>query len=99
MLDEPTNHLDYGNQLKVLSIISHLAAEKKIAMILTTHTPDHAILLGGKTGILSREGEMVIGRTEDIVTEENLRRIYRAKMHLVDVECVGRKVCIAGNLE
>ena len=45
LMDEPTAHLDYGNQIKVLKIIKELAAEGYAAVI-TTHNPDHALLLG-----------------------------------------------------
>lgn len=99
MMDEPANHLDYGNQLKVLNIISKLARERDIAVLLTTHTPDHAILLGGQTAILSREYGMKVGQTDEIVTEENLCSIYQAKLYLVDIPVVHRKACIADNLD
>ncbi len=98
MLDEPTNHLDYGNQLKVLGLISRLAKSRDMVLILTSHVPDHAILLGGKTGILERGGKMTVGPVGRIVTEETLRRIYNTNLHLVDIECIGRKACVAGGL-
>ena len=99
MLDEPTNHLDFGNQLKVLSIVAHMARDKNIAILMTTHTPDHAIMLKGKTGMLGITEGMTIGPTEEIVTEEMLRKIYRTDLLLVDIPQVGRKACVAGQLE
>ncbi len=98
LLDEPTNHLDFGNQIKVLGIVNRLAKEKNIAILMTTHNPDHAILLGGMTGVLGMDEGMVIGETSEIVTQENLRKIYKTDIHLVDVPVLGRKACIAGNL-
>ncbi len=53
MFDEPTNHLDYGNQLRVVHMIKDLA-KRGFAVVMTTHMPDHAIMLGGKTAILNR---------------------------------------------
>lgn len=97
LLDEPTNHLDYGNQLRALKMIAGLAAQG-YSVIMTTHMPDHTILLGGKTGLLDRNGHMRSGSSTEIVCEENLRHIYRSDLRLVYVDSVGRNVCIPANL-
>lgn len=93
MFDEPTNHLDYGNQMRMVKKIRSLA-EKGYAVIMTTHMPDHAMMLGGKTAVLDQNGEFLTGRTEDILTEEILQKIYRAKIRMVYVEEAGRRVCV-----
>ena len=98
LFDEPTNHLDYGNQLKVLETILTLTERDGISVILTTHTPDFAILLGGKTGLLDRAGHLQVGPANEIVTEENLRSIYDADLNMVYIEKLGRNVCAAGSL-
>ncbi len=98
MLDEPTNHLDYGNQVKVLETIARLADEEGMSVLLTTHTPDHAILLGGQAAILDRTGRLEVGPASRIVTEERLREIYDTDVCMVDVDRLGRKACVAGNL-
>ncbi len=97
LLDEPTNHLDYGNQIKILKIIAQLADEG-IIILMTTHMPDHAILLGGKIGILSPEGSMKFGLVSEIMTEELLSETYGTKLHLVQVEEVGRLACVPSNI-
>ena len=48
MFDEPTNHLDYGNQLRMVHKIKNLS-KKDYTVIMTTHMPDHAMMIGGKT--------------------------------------------------
>ncbi len=95
ILDEPANHLDFGNQLKILRIIKEMASEG-LAVILTTHMPDHAFLLGGKIGILRADGSMISGATGDILTEEVLRGLYDADLRLVHLDEVGRDVCVVG---
>lgn len=97
LLDEPTNHLDYGNQIKVLKTLAELSA-KGITILMTTHMPDHAILLGGKVGILSPGGRMEIGSSDEIITEEALNNIYNTDLHLVYINELRRKACIAGNI-
>ena len=98
LLDEPTNHLDYGNQIKILSLISELTKSKKMAIVVTSHVPDHPILLNGQVGILDSTGCMTAGRAEEIVTEERLRQIYHAPLHMIYVEQLHRKACLIGEL-
>jgi len=97
LFDEPTNHLDYGNQLKILQIISDLA-KKGLTILMTTHMPDHAILLGGKVGILDRDGHMLVGAAETIISEESLKNIYNTQLHLIYIEQIKRMTCVAGNI-
>lgn len=98
MLDEPTNHLDYGNQLRMIQLIKRLA-RKGYGVIITSHMPDHVLLLGGLVGMLGTDGRLQVGNTEEIMTEENLKRLYDIDVHMVYVKEVGRKVCAAGKME
>ncbi|MBR6430727.1 MAG: ABC transporter ATP-binding protein [Oscillospiraceae bacterium] len=93
MFDEPTNHLDFGNQMRTIMKIKDLAS-KGYAVIMTTHMPNHAIMLQGKTAILNRSGELICGETEQIVTDENLRDIYQVDVRVVDVAEAGGKLCV-----
>lgn len=97
LMDEPTNHLDYGNQLRILRRIAALA-EAGITIVLTTHMPDHAILLDGYTGILYPGGEMKVGLTSEVVEADSLGALYGTDMHLVYIEELGRTACVAGNI-
>lgn len=93
LFDEPTAHLDFGNQLRTLRVIKRLSDEGYTTVI-TTHNPDHAILLGGRAAILGRDGKIVSGTTDEIVNEESLSRIYNAELKIRYVEEAGRKVCL-----
>jgi ABC-type cobalamin/Fe3+-siderophores transport systems, ATPase components len=95
ILDEPTNHLDFGNQLKILRIIREMA-RAGLAIILTTHMPDHAFLLRGKIGILRQDGSMHTGRTDEILTENSLRELYHTDLRLIHIEELDRDVCVVG---
>lgn len=98
MLDEPTNHLDYGNQLRMIQLIQRLA-QKGYSVIITSHMPDHVLLLGGAVGMLDTDGRLQVGSTEEIMTEENLKRLYDIDVHMVYIKEVGRKACVAGKME
>ncbi len=93
MFDEPTNHLDFGNQLRTITKI-HDLAKKGYAVIMTTHMPNHAIMLGGKTAILNRGGTLICGRTEEIINDDTLRDIYQVDVRVIDIPEAGGKVCV-----
>ncbi len=93
MFDEPTNHLDYGNQLRTVHKIRGLA-QKGYGVIMTTHMPDHAMLIGGNTAILNRDGTLDVGKTEEIITEKRLQELYQVDVKIVYIEEIGRKVCV-----
>ena len=97
LFDEPTAHLDFGNQIKVLRIIKQFA-DKGFAVVITTHNPDHAMLLGGRTAIFDAHGIVQTGKTEEIVTEETLKSVYGTDLKLRYMEEFGRKVCVYPNL-
>jgi iron complex transport system ATP-binding protein len=98
LLDEPTNHLDYGNQIKILKLVAGLSS-RGIAVILTTHIPDHPILLDGAVGILDGKGGMKIGKVREIISERVLKDMYRADLRLVYIEELRRMACIIGELK
>ena len=93
-LDEPTSALDFGNQIRTLKMIKSLH-EQGYTVVMTTHNPDQAFMLGGRAGLLSRDGSMLVGSPDEIITTENLCRVYKADIHVDYLESVNRKVCIA----
>lgn len=94
LFDEPTSALDYGNQLRVVNLMIKLADEG-YGVIMTTHNPDHAILLGGKVAILDREGDLEYGPLGEILDEARLSRLYQTDLRIVDVDEVGRIACLS----
>lgn len=92
LFDEPTAHLDFGNQLRVLRIIKKLS-EQGYAVVITTHNPDHALLLGGRAAIL-KQGQLISGKTEEVISEQALKDLYGSELRLKFVEEFGRRVCV-----
>ena len=79
MMDEPTSALDFGNQMRVIGMIRRLASEG-YAVIMTTHTPDHVIMLNDTVALLDRSGALRVGGTDesdDIVA----RRLHPQRTH------------------
>jgi len=97
LFDEPTSALDYGNQLRVLRLIKRLSGEG-YAVIMTTHNPDHPILLGGRAGVLSRNGHMETGPVGEILQQQRLSELYGIKMQIVYVNEIARYACVPESL-
>lgn len=96
MLDEPTAHLDYGNQSRTLKIIKDLALSG-YAVIMTTHNPDHVILLDDYVGILNK-GKFSFGEVAKIIDEKVLRELYDININLIYMENVKREICVIDSL-
>ena len=92
ILDEPTSALDYGNQAKVLDLVQLLSRDG-YAVLMTTHNPDHPLLLGAKTWLLSRGGSLQEEEAERAITNEALTALYGSQVMVADVEALGRKAC------
>ena len=56
-MDEPTASLDFGNQVVVLAEVKRLAAQG-LAVLLSTHDPDHAFSVGNRVALLD-EGRLI----------------------------------------
>jgi iron complex transport system ATP-binding protein len=95
VMDEPTASLDFGNQVRVLAEIQALA-RRGIAVVLSTHDPDHAFLCGHRVALL-HEGRLArLGTPEAVVTAESLREIYGVEVDVLALpdDRGGRRVCV-----
>lgn len=97
LLDEPTSHLDFGNQIKVLKLIREMSTQH-FGIIMTTHNPDHALLMNGKTVIMKKSGEYIYGNTAEIVTQKSLRKLYGVDLFLEESKNAKRNTVVAPNL-
>lgn len=97
LFDEPTSHLDYSNQIKVLKVIKKLS-EQGFAVAVTTHDPNHALLLGGSVALFDGKGTVETGDVADLVTEEKLVNIYGSDLKIRYSEEFKRNVCIYPSL-
>jgi iron complex transport system ATP-binding protein len=93
LFDEPTAHLDYGNQHRILRLIRSLA-DQGYGIVITTHNPDHALLLGGRAAILDREGSLNVGDSEEIITEARLKTVYNTELRLLHIKELSRVACL-----
>jgi iron complex transport system ATP-binding protein len=84
IMDEPTSSLDYGNQVRILKVISHLA-KQGYSILMTSHFPSHAFMLCNKVLVMKHGRIIAAGSPEEIMTEEGLSDLYGAKVKIVEI--------------
>lgn len=76
LLDEPTNHLDIAAQLALLDLVADIAAGGTgVAMAL--HDLNHAVRVCDQVVVLEHGAIAAAGPTEEVLTTELIRRVYR----------------------
>jgi iron complex transport system permease protein len=95
-MDEPTASLDFGNQVRILDEIEQLAG-RGIAVMLSTHDPDHAFLCAHRVALLHHGRLARLGRPDEVITAESLREVYGVQVTITQVtRADGRtaRVCV-----
>src|ERR1700674_5318569 len=68
LLDEPTSHLDFHNEALVLAIVARLAAQG-LAIAMTTHRPDHALVYATTVALMRGGSFLAVGLPSDVMSE------------------------------
>src|SRR5205823_8777809 len=75
LLDEPTASLDLGYQLEVVSLLTQLHKDRRVAIVISTHDLGLAGTLCD-TLLLIRDGVVVAsGPTDTVLTPANVREV------------------------
>lgn len=94
VLDEPTASLDFGNQVRVLEKISGLA-RSGIAIVFSSHDPDHAFLCATRALLLAEGRVLEIGAPREVIRPDTLERMYRVSVQVVALPG-GMHTCLPG---
>jgi iron complex transport system ATP-binding protein len=86
VMDEPTANLDFGNQLRVLEHVRHLARELGLGVLMTTHDPNHALVYADKAAAMGRGGSFAVGEPARVITREYLRATYGVSARMIRLE-------------
>lgn len=92
LLDEPTAALDYKNQVQILRLLKQLS-QQDLAIVLTSHDPNQAILLDDQVALLSKDGHLNVGPMAEMVSAHNLSQIYETDLTVDYVPACQRLVC------
>ncbi len=84
VMDEPANGLDFGNQVKLLDQITHLAKDG-FTFIKSTHFPDHAMWIADRVVMLQKGSVVADGRPNDVMDDESICRLYNTEVCMVRV--------------
>lgn len=93
VMDEPTASLDFGNQVLVLSHVRELARQG-IGIILSTHDPDHAFACADRVALLHEGRLLACGPPQEVVTRENLQRLYKVDVEIVSLPGSQQSICV-----
>ncbi len=86
LLDEPTSQLDFRNQMVILKTVHELAEKYNIAVVMTTHMPDQALIFPSKVALMHKGTFIACGYGEKILTDDNLKIVYNMGVRVLDVE-------------
>lgn len=92
VMDEPASSLDYGNQMRLLVRIRQLAQEG-LAVVVSTHNPDHAFLMADRVAILKDGALHSDGKPRDVLTPGVMKEIYGVDVVIGTVSGGERPVC------
>ncbi len=92
LLDEPTASLDLRYQLEIADMLRRLHRERDVSIVISTHD----LTLAGalcQSLVLIREGAVIAaGRTDDVLTPANIRKVYDVDADIVYPESAARVV-------
>jgi len=92
VMDEPTASLDFGNQARVLTRISSIAASE-MAVVISTHDPSHAFACATRVALMRAGALVAIGKPGDVLTAQSLQTLYGVEVAVAYLEQAGRHVC------
>ena len=75
VLDEPAAHLDYGNQRRLLDEVARLR-DGGVGVLFCSHDPAHALRVADRVLLLERGTVLAQGAAAEVLTPENLGRLY-----------------------
>lgn len=96
VMDEPTAHLDFRHELSVMEIVAKLVKEEGISILMATHFLNQAFYMEG-AGVPTRVALMsdgrfgALGTASEVLTEENLKDVFRIVTEVASDEAGERK--------
>ena len=95
LLDEPISALDIGHQLEVLSLTHELCRQKGISIITVLHDINMAARFCDEIVALHSGRLIAHGTPAEIMTTEELARIYDVRMDVIQQPSNGRLIAMA----
>jgi iron complex transport system ATP-binding protein len=84
IMDEPSSHLDFGNQARLLALIRSLVRESDLAVLMSSHFPNHAFACASRVGLVKQGRLVALGTPVDVLTEASLEDIYGIPVRILE---------------
>ncbi len=98
LLDEPTTYLDMAYQLEVLQLVQTLNKERGITVIMVLHDINQASRFSDELVMLRKGSIVEQGAPKDVMTNENLRKVFDIDAHIIKLPDTDIPVCISYEL-
>jgi manganese/zinc/iron transport system ATP- binding protein len=93
VLDEPTDGMDLVSTTSILGLVRALHETERLTVIVVSHQLNEVANYVQRLALVT-EGKFQIGRTEEILTEENLTDLYGIAVEVDEV--AGKRLIFAG---
>jgi zinc/manganese transport system ATP-binding protein len=94
LLDEPLANLDLRSAREVVGLLSRIAREQRIAVLLSAHEMNALLPVMDRVVYLA-DGRAACGRTDEVVRADVLTRLYGHRVEVLRVN--GRVIVVAGD--
>ena len=86
LLDEPTTALDVGHQQQVLELVDELRRSEGLTVLAALHDLTLAAQYGDRVALVDRGTVVADGPAGDVLTAENVERLYGARVRVVEAD-------------
>jgi zinc/manganese transport system ATP-binding protein len=93
LLDEPLANLDIRSAAEVVELLAGIAAEQRIAILLSAHDMNPLLPVMDRVVYLA-DGRAVSGTTDQVVRTDTLSRLYGHHVEVIHVQ--GRVLVVSG---
>jgi zinc/manganese transport system ATP-binding protein len=93
LLDEPLANLDIRSAAEVVELLARIAAEQRIAILLSAHDMNPLLPVMDRVVYLA-DGRAASGTTEQVVRTDTLNRLYGHHVEVIHVQ--GRVLVVSG---
>jgi iron complex transport system ATP-binding protein len=77
LLDEPTAHLDLNYQIEILELVTSLARDKGLAVVMSLHDINQAAIWADRIALLAQGFVLASGAPAEVLTADLLGAAYR----------------------
>jgi zinc/manganese transport system ATP-binding protein len=82
LLDEPLASLDLRSQVAIAELIARLSRARRITVVMVTHDVNPVLPIVDRVVYVAR-GQVLCGQPDEVITTENLSRLYDAPVEVV----------------